>query len=310
MSGIARLLLAVCIVIAASPAFAQEPAVQITLREAGIAARFYPPAGGTPSNAAVLMLNGSDGGYPSAQAASDLAAAGHPVLAVAYASGFGAPIEGLPAQVANIDLAYVERAIDWLHTRVGRSRPVALMGLSRGAELALLVATRRADVAGVIAFSPSSVLWPGVGDASGRTPSWTSGGQPLPYVARPNLVGHAAFAAALADGATVRRAVIPAERIAGPILLISSRSDNIWPAAYMADRIEERLRRARFRHGVRNLQYDDASHLLMGPGPGMVSFARGDFRIWFGGTEAGTLAARAAAWAETRRFLAALGARR
>jgi dienelactone hydrolase len=307
MFAFARIFLLVCLV-AAWPASAQEGVQPTTLAmsEAGIAARFYPAAPGAPDGAAVVMLNGSDGGYPSARAAADLASAGHPVLALAYAGGFGAPIDGLPAQLANIDIGYVGLAIDWLHTRLGPQRPVVLMGLSRGAELALVVGTLRQDVAGIIAFSPSSLRWPAVGDPTGRIPAWLQNGVALPYAARPGLSDHASFAAALADRAVARRAAIPVERISGPILLISSRADNIWPAAYMADRIEARLRRAHFRQSVRNLQYDNASHLLMGPGPGMVSFAQGDFRLWFGGNEAGTLAARNAAWAEARRFLAAL----
>ncbi|MFN3945740.1 MAG: acyl-CoA thioester hydrolase/BAAT C-terminal domain-containing protein [Allosphingosinicella sp.] len=79
----------------------------------------------------------------------------------------------------------------------------------------------------------------------------------------------------------------------------------MWPAARMADQIAERLRRARFRHAVTNLQYEDASHLLMGPGPGLVTFGEGENRFWFGGTEEGTLAARTEAWAATKRFLKA-----
>jgi dienelactone hydrolase len=177
-----RALLAACLLTTALPALAQTPGqpVHLTLREAGIAARFYPAAEGAPAGAALVMLNGSDGGYPSAQAAADLAAAGHPVLALAYAGSFAGPIEGLPARVANIDIDYVGRGIDWLHARIGQDRPVALMGLSRGAELALLVASVRADVAGVVAFSPSSLLWAGVGDATGRIPAWTRGGRPRP----------------------------------------------------------------------------------------------------------------------------------
>ncbi len=293
-------------VLATSFAAAQAPAapVQLTVAQTGIAAYYYtPPEGST--GAAVVMLNGSDGGYPSRAAAADLAAAGHPVLALAYFRGYGPPIEGLPDNLANIDVAYIGRGVDWLSSHVGTSRPLVVMGLSRGAELALLTATIRPRITGVVAFSPSSVRWSAANDPSGLAPAWVRAGRAFPYAARPAR-SNADFGRLLANPAIVRRATIPVERIKGHILLVSSRSDNIWPSAYMADRIEARLRRARFRHPVTNLQFDDASHLLMGPGPGVVNFAQGNSRIWFGGSEEGTRTARDAAWAEVKRFLAAL----
>ncbi|MEO0900275.1 MAG: acyl-CoA thioester hydrolase/BAAT C-terminal domain-containing protein, partial [Bacteroidota bacterium] len=36
-------------------------------------------------------------------------------------------------------------------------------------------------------------------------------------------------------------AVIPVEKIAGPILLLSGRDDQVWPSATMSDMMEERL---------------------------------------------------------------------
>jgi hypothetical protein len=50
----------------------------------------------------------------------------------------------------------------------------------------------------------------------------------------------------------------------------------------------ERMR-ARGKRGARDhIAYDDASHLLMGPGPGITSFGEGQYRIVFGGTAEGT----------------------
>lgn len=293
---------------------AAAPEVQplsLTVAEHGIAARFYAPSG-TGRAAAVVMLGGSDCGYPSALGARDLAAAGHPVLALAYCSGFSGPIAGVPAQLANIPLEYVDRGFDWLRSHLGRTRPIAVMGESRGAELALLYGSMRPGVAAVIGFSPSGLAWGAVGDATGTIPAWTDRGQPVPRVTAQMapVIGPEPFLAVLREEAQVRTASIAVERIRGPILLLSSRSDGIWPAAAMADRIETRLSAARFRHQVQNLQFDDASHLLMGPGPGRVRFEQGSFVINFGGTEEGTLAARNRGWAAAKRLLASLAARR
>ena len=52
---------------------------------------------------------------------------------------------------------------------------------------------------------------------------------------------------------------------------------------------------------------DDASHLMMGPGPGMIAFGSGPYRIEFGGTAEGTLRARDDAWAMSLAFMGFAG---
>lgn len=282
------------------------PVEQITVDQAGIAARLYLPSADEANGAVVLMLGGSDGGYPSARAALDLARAGHPVLALAYFSGFSAKIEGVPERLETIPLEYSYGALEWIRRRFGANRPIAVMGESRGAELALLIGSRRADVDGIVAFSPSSLAWPAVGDRTGKIPAWTEAGLPVPFVDIPVSDPSHQFRDGLNDERRARKAAIPVEQSKAAILLVSSRSDQIWPASQMADQISDRLVSAGFGPPVRNLQYDDASHLLMGPGPGVVSFTQGTFSVHFGGSEAGTLKAREAAWKETKIFLAGL----
>jgi dienelactone hydrolase len=308
MSLLRNALLFLSALVMGHAAMAQVQPRDISIADAGIAARYYAPAVTDPSRAAVLMVGGSDGGYPSRKAALDLANAGHPVLALAYFSGFAGKIDGLPERLERIPVEYAYRGLSWLHAELGRERPVVIMGESRGAELALLVASRRPDVAGVVAFSPSSVAWPAAGDTSGKIPAWTEDGLPLPYIDLPVAKPELQFSDGLADRERASRAAIPIERSNSAVLLISSRSDNIWPAAQMADQLAERLRAAHFRKPVTNLEFDDASHLLMGPGAGVVRFTQGTFSIHFGGSEEGTLAARTAAWKAAKRFLLGLSA--
>ena len=290
----------------AAPATDMPTAEELSVAQTGFAARFYSPPPGVPPQAAAVMLGGSDGGYPSRRAALDLAQAGHAVLALAYFGGYAGKIDGIPERLERIPLEYVYGALDWLKARVGRDRAIAIMGESRGAELALLIGSRRRDLAAVIAFSPTSVAWPAVGDMTGVIPAWTEKGEAIPYVDLPVTDPARQFAAGLADRERADRAAIPIEQARGTILLVSSRDDGIWPAARMADQLEARLRGASFPHPVANLQFDDASHLLMGPGPGVVRFTQGTFSVHFGGSEDGTLRAREAAWAATRRLLASL----
>lgn len=280
------------------------------VRADGIVGQFH-PGWSRRRSTAVVMLNGSDGGIPDPAYASDLAAAGHPTLALAYIQDAAGQPEGVPS-TAPLPLETVFRAIDWMKRRRGvRPNRVVLMGVSRGAELALLVASKRADVAAVVAFSPGAHAWGAPknlhrGVAFDRS-MWSLGGVPVPArMNRPDF--GAPVRQWFARGTPVEGAVIRVEDIAGPILLVSSRSDGLWPAAEYADEIAARLRDNGFRHRVVNQQFDDASHLLMGPGPALTKLAvpGTDYVIDFGGSPEGTLRARDAAWATAKAFLKSL----
>ena len=293
----------------ARPALAADP-VRVEVTENGLAGRYFAPPGAR-RRPAVLMLGGSNGGFPSDAYALDLARAGYPVLTLAYFRGFtpNAPAH-LPAALEEIPLEYFFRAIDWLKARPeANPRKVVLMGESRGGELVLQLAALRRDVGGVIAYVPSHVRWGAVGP-SGKG-AWTLKGRTLPYLRdqyQPNRPMTQGFLDALAGPpATVEAAAIPVERIRGDVLLVSTTSDGIWPSAMMAQRVAERLdRRPRIDRRVRSLTFDNASHLLMGPGPGMTRFSQGAFTIEFGGTEEGTRIARDQAWAAVKAFLGAV----
>lgn len=260
----------------------------------------------------VILLNGSDGGIPSARDADDLAEAGYTVLALAYFQNWQGQPSGLPATLNEIPLEYFFKAIDWLkrQPQVDENR-VVMMGQSRGGELALLLASIRSDIAGVVAFSPSSRIWNGIPPAampaSALRAAWTLDGKPVSYqlsVADNSVPMREWFERV----PPVEAARIRVERIKGPLLLVSSRADKIWPAASYADEIAKRLAERGSVYSVQNLQFDDASHLLMGTGPGITKFdIPGTTRsVDFGGTTEGNTRARSEAWAASKRFLSAI----
>ena len=265
------------------------------------------------SRTAVIMLSGSDGGIPSPAFARDLAASGIPTLALAYLQDASGRPEGVPA-AAPVPLETVFRALDWMRRRVDAAPDrLILMGLSRGAELALLVASLRPDVGGVVAFSPGSHVWGGVSSSRGYvfdTAMWTLGGRAMSYQVHLPKLGRPVrewFSAA----PDVEAARIRVEAIGGPILLVSSTADAIWPAAEYADFIEGRLRQATFPHLVCNLKFSDASHLLMGSGPApteIVLPGTNGYVMRFGGSAVGTFNARNLAWSATKQFLHEIGA--
>ncbi len=284
------------------------------IRSHDLVGRFY-AAKGAHHHTAVLMLGGSNGGFPYDAAAQSLADAGYPTFALAYFQDRSGKPDGVPKDLANIDIEYFFHALDWMKTRPEvNPDKIVLMGESRGGELVLLLASLRPDVAGVIAYSPSNIVWVGLNRTYDQ-PAWRLHGKPLPYLkpvaykfGKP-MIQMFKGALATASPETLARVAIQVERIHGPVLLISSKADQLWPSAPMSDAVAARLKAHDFAYPVENLQFDDSSHLLMGFGPGLVKF--GIPYVWemnFGGTAEGTHKARDAGWAESKKFLAGIEA--
>jgi dienelactone hydrolase len=289
------------------PAWAQE-VQRVDVREAGLVGRFYASVGAS-RRTGLLILTGSGGGYPDDAPARDLARAGYPVFALAYfRDRAGNPPELEQTQLRRVPLEYLFRALDWLVARPEvRADRIALMGESRGAELALMIGSLRPDVAGVIAYSPLALRWAAVG---GGDAAWTLNGVPLPYAegVYNRATPMSQFTDILDGPVDVRNAAaIEVEHIHGPVLLISSRADALSPSVRMANDIEARLRANGFAYRVENVQYENASHLLMGFGPGATEFRVNErFTIRFGGTAEGTETARNSGWARVKEFLGRL----
>jgi dienelactone hydrolase len=294
------------------------PGVKVReVREQGLVARLYEPEG--LRRRAVLVLGGGNGGIPR-HYAPVLAGHGYVALSLAY---FRA--EGLPADLVEVPLEYLARGIGWLRAQpsVDPER-IAVLGLSRGAEAALLLGATCAEVKAVVALAPSHVVWEGAVRDPGKTglaalksdrSAWTWGGRPLPFVPKtvtPELASRVAagqpfhaievMRLSSVDLMAVERARIPVEKIGGPVLLVSSLSDRTWPSAAMADRIAEALRAARFPHRVEHLQYDGLSHDM--PDAWLPAPHGGSL----GGTADGTMRAFARYWPALVSFLdASLG---
>jgi dienelactone hydrolase len=299
--------IALGLVFAASQIAPAQEVQRVDVREGGLVGRLY-AAVGASKRTGVLMLTGSGGGYPEEASARDLARAGYPVFALAYFRDYeGNPPELEQKQLRRVPLEYVFKALDWLKARPEvRPDRIAVMGESRGAELALMIGALRPDVAAVIAYSPQEVRWGAVGEADA---AWTLNGVPLPYAVTVynRATPMSQFTDVLDGPADARNAAaIDVEHIHGPVLLISSRADAMSPSARMANDIEARLRAHGFSYRVENVQYEDASHLLMGFGPGQTEFRAERFTIHFGGTAEGTERARNAGWARVKEFLGRL----
>ena len=295
----------------APPAAAQAPAAPAgatpatppteALRGADLVADYFAADPATASRGAIIVLGGSEGGLGgSSRMARRLAAEGFDAIAVSYF--------GEPGQAEKLDLVAIEpvdRALAWLNARPGAAEPVAIVGVSKGGELALLVASRNPEIAAVVAAVPSNVVWAGIDRAGGPVgSSWTAGGQPLAHVPYDLSRGFTGIYNLYRDSlhAASPEAEIPVERIAGPVLLVSGQADSLWPSTEMANRVEARLRAHGFTHPVEHLAYPDAGHAAFGApvsadAPGVQN------AVFVGGTVDGLVAARADVWPRTLAFL-------
>ena len=187
---------------------------------------------------------------------------------------------------------------------------IAVMGASKGAEAALLVASRRPDVSAVVAGMPSSVAWNGVNWASGgqsERASWTAGGQEvatMPFGDWNQADGIISVYRTVEDparSAEAARAAIPIERARARVLLVCGEAETMWPACPMARQVAARST-ARSGPDVTVLAYKDAGHFVFGPPipPGHPFHERlGEY----GGSVTGNAAARADSWPRVIAFL-------
>ncbi|HEU5341193.1 acyl-CoA thioester hydrolase/BAAT C-terminal domain-containing protein [Edaphobacter sp.] len=197
----------------------------------------------------VLMVGGSEGGVPVRKAAW-LASHGYAVLALAYFR-----YDDLPRELENIPLEYFGEALSWIMQRPEvEANELAVVGTSRGGELALQLGSMYPQVRAVVAYVPANVRYPACCNRM-RGAAWTWKGQPVAYVL-PRFKGDAALAAA----ATIR-----VEQTHGPILVISGGSDGVWDSRSMADAVVHRLQEAHFAYPYEHLNYPHAGHRAGSP---------------------------------------------
>ncbi len=295
--------------------------VQCTPLDGGLQGAFCSRPGGAPGPG-VLLLHGTIARVMEDTAAL-LASHGYAAAAPRY---YGA--DGLPPEYMRIPLEYFGRALEWLAARpeVDAQR-IAVMGVSRGGELSLLVGSRFPAVKAVVSLAGSGVVFNGLpaNPRDNRVDSpWTFGGEPLPYVERKDTPGFTlkavmggftgkplatlpTYVNGMKDAAAVDRATIEVERIGGPVLLASGGMDNVWPSSALSDIAASRLLANNHPYPVERLDFESAGHSLgipyrpttsgrSKPGPGGPG-------LDFGGTPQENARANAEAWRAVLEFL-------
>ncbi|MFC4492729.1 acyl-CoA thioesterase/BAAT N-terminal domain-containing protein [Streptomyces ovatisporus] len=207
---------------------------KLTVAEDRIDGEMYTPPAGERRRPPVLVFGGSEGGNSGEYAAALLAAHGYPALSLCYfRCGKGS---GRPDAINMIELGYFTHAARVLGREPGADPGrLAVMGNSRGSEIAQLLAQRRPSVfRDVIAYAPSAKV---------------NG----PYLAGPS--GRAAWAD---DGRPVPAGPIPLDRVRGTVLAVAGGNDKMWGAADAARSIAARRNADGRRH--QQATYPDAGH--------------------------------------------------
>jgi dienelactone hydrolase len=301
--------------------FVASDVTRLPVREAGIVGTLFLPPPAKRTGVAVVTIGGSEGGLREDRAAV-LASHGVTALALAY---FG--FEDLPKALAEIPLETFERGVAYV-TRQPGVDPARLfmLGSSRGAEGALLAASRIPAIRGVIALAPgNTVNGPFGAETRGARSAWTWRGEPLAHLGQVLTPDQQTRLAALRDkpgGATwadvlairwenpaaLEPILIPVEKIAGPMLLLAGEDDQLWPAAAMARALHGRLAEREFPHGATLRVYPDSGHAFPWPNlPTTVvewKHPVSGARLQHGGKPEGVARAAVEAWREILRFLA------
>jgi uncharacterized protein len=231
---------------------------------------------------------------------------GFSVFQLAY---FGAP--GTSDSLERIPLELFDQGLAWLGEQSGvDAQRLALVGGSKGAEAALLVATRRPDLRAVVAAMPTSVAWNGISWQRGgqsENSSWTSGGQEIPtmpFSPWNSAEGVISVYRSIEDPdhrAEAERSGIPIERTRAALMLVCGEADTMWPACPMSFALAGRASELGGPK-VHVLAYADAGHLLFGP-PILPEEPFYQDLDMLGGTIEGNAAARTDSWPRVVEFL-------
>ena len=238
----------------------------------------------------LICFTGSDGRFEMARMLAQVFQShGLTTLALAYVME-----EGLPDQFYHVPIDTLEAAAKRLHD-MGYDK-VGLWGISKGAELALTAGSLLpGSVNAVVVVAPMSLACQGFSKKEGMSimpgSSWSFHGEEVPYSSfgfEKAPIGQVLRKSLAARELTMYdlyiplvenpnpAAVIRVENITGPVLLISSKMDTMWPSEPAAGKIMERLREHNFSYPYQYLSYDYGSHLFVPVELSLAKFFVGD----------------------------------
>lgn len=178
-------------------------------------------------------------------------AKGYAFVAIGYFAAKGTPVALDQIAIEDVHNAILAAT---KNKNVDGSR-IAIIGGSRGGDLALLLGSYYPDINCVVGIVSSHAVFPGH-TLHFKSSCWTYAGKELPYIplnkeAVPSLMKRdlrGAFDMMLKDTAAEAKALIPVEKIQGPVLLLSATQDEICPSTPMGEKMMARFKAYRFKY--------------------------------------------------------------
>lgn len=227
---------------------------QITLDTPNVESILY--LGKGKSQPLIVGLGGSEGGNAWTsdrwkKTRDEFINKGYAFLAIGY---FGT--KGTPDILNKIAIEDVYNAIKIAAAnKQVNEKKIAIIGGSRGADLALLLGSHYKDISCIISIVGSNAVFPGHTNHF-TTSCWTYQNKELPFIpvndeAIPFLMKkdlRGTFEAMLKDKASVEKSAIQVENINGSVLFLSALKDKICPSTPMAEMMVQRLKDNNFRY--------------------------------------------------------------
>ncbi len=227
----------------------------------------------------IVTFGGSDGGADFDRSVA-LAKEGYEVVSLFYCGQ-----ENQPESHNNVPLEFFGEFLDYAETNNMDTSTLTLVGISKGAELALILTDYYEEIDNVVLFAPASYVFQG-GDMTAHTSSWTYEGEELPYInLMPDFFGVAKLFAPMiinypvayrdfqhnmiheADNA--EQALIDVSDFSGNILIFAGEDDMVWPADIMGQMIKDSAPLQ-----TELIIYPDTGHAFL-PATNMLGMANG-----------------------------------
>ena len=233
-------------------AFSANTFAQITLETPRVESVLY--LGKSKNQPLIVGIGGSEGGIAWTshyweKTRNQFIEKGYAFLAIGY---FGA--KGTPDTLNKIAIEDVYNAIQAAaKNKYINPNKIAIIGGSRGADLALLLGSYYKNIKCVVSIVGSNAVFPGH-TTHFSTSCWTYQKEELPFVpvneeAVPFLMKRdlrGTFETMLKDSAAVEKAAIKVENMKGSILFLSATQDEICPSTQMAEKMVARLKDKKF----------------------------------------------------------------
>jgi esterase/lipase len=269
-------------------------------------------------NKTIVFLGGSGSGLGvNSPLAAALASHGFNVLSVAFFNE-----EGLPSQLSRIPLEYFENVFAWLSKNpITSGKEIQILGMSKGAELALILASRYPFITKMALWAPHAYCFQGI--AFKNESSWTYAGEELPFIRLKNLWVFAnvlsgfirnkpftfthTYRKGLAVAKNKEAARIKVEDASADLLIITSRDCGMWNTYDGCLEIMDSLRKCNYPHHYDLVVYDNAGEPYYVPyvipaGETTLKMAP-RVVLSMGGSLEGNAHARADSWEKTIQFL-------